>query len=228
MTGQTITDLLARWATPEGRPFKGKLIDWTAYQGDGLEPPKDIGCMCAQGQALHILAGWTPRDLKDTSQVFADGVTAKLLNISRTHAVLLRLINDTIDGAPSIVLTNPEKIIGDQAKVILSFWLFLDKITPKQRRSLAATRDATWDAARDVAWNAAAWDAAARSAVRRAIRGTTSGTTWASAAWASNEIQGTSVMRQQSKPFFFLPMFGFATPEDIPPLPDDYANGVMR
>ena len=33
-----ITKLLDRWATDEGKPYKGSLIDWQAYEADtGLE-----------------------------------------------------------------------------------------------------------------------------------------------------------------------------------------------
>jgi hypothetical protein len=43
----------------------------------------------------------------------------------------LRSVNDSVDGAPSIVLTNPEKILGDQAHIVLAFWLHLDGMTEK-------------------------------------------------------------------------------------------------
>lgn len=33
---------------------------------------------------------------------------------------------------------------------------------------------------------------------------------------------GARLMRERGQPFFFLPIFGFATPEEVPPLPDDY------
>jgi len=55
-----------------------------------------------------------------------------------------------------------------------------------------AVGDAVGDAARAAAW------AAARAAAR-----------------ATNEIQGASVMRAKGRPFYFLPMFGFANPEAI-------------
>ena len=38
---------------------------------------------------------------------------------------------------------------------------------------------------------------------------------WDAAGYAANEIQGAALMRERGQPFFFLPMFGFATPEDI-------------
>jgi hypothetical protein len=207
-----IAELLERWDSPEGHPYKGSLIDWAAYEAD----PSDIGCMCAQGQALHLLGGWSPQKLSDTAQDDADTETAKLLNISRAHAILLRSVNDTQDGAPAIVLTHPEQIIGDHARQVLAFWLALDGFTAEQwDAARAAAGDAAWDAARAAARAAAgdaAWDAA-RAAARAAA--------W-DAAWASNEIQGQGLMRDRGQPFFFLPMFGFANPESIPTLPADY------
>src|SRR5688572_26002067 len=104
-----LEELLARWNSGEGKPYKGSLIDWDAYDGDGNEPPADMGCMCAQGQVLHTIGGWEPQRLARTEQAEADRETAKLLNISVAHAILLRNVNDKVDGAPSIVLTDPAK-----------------------------------------------------------------------------------------------------------------------
>jgi hypothetical protein len=177
-----LNELLTRWGTDEGKPYKGSLIDMGSYA------PGNVSCMCAQGQALHLLAGWTPEQLRDAEQAEADLATAKLLNISRAHAVLLRSVNDTQDGAPAIVLTHPERIIGDNARTVLAFWLALDGFTLEQ-----------WGAAGDAAWAAAGV-----------------------AARASNEIQGANLMRDRGQPFYFLPLFGFANPEAIPPLPADY------
>ena len=63
-------------------------------------------------------------------------------------------------------------------------------------------------AAACAAARAAAWDAAG------------------DAAEASNEIQGANILRRDGKPFFFLPLYGFATPEDIPARPANY--GVVE
>jgi hypothetical protein len=205
----TLDELLARW--PSEIPFKGCLIDAD-------------GCMCAQGQVLHYIGGMTPDDLRKIKQADADRKTAKLLGISRAHAVLLRRVNDSMPGAPTCVLTEPEKVLGDQAQRVLAFWRHLDCMSAADWQKVAAAwaaawdaagaaaRAAAWDAARDAAWDAAraaAWDAA-RDAAWDAARDAA----WA-AAWASNEIQGAAVMRERGQPFFFLPMFGFATPEEI-------------
>jgi hypothetical protein len=40
-----IAELIARWDQNEGKPYKGRLIDWGAYDPDNFS----IGCMCAQG-----------------------------------------------------------------------------------------------------------------------------------------------------------------------------------
>ena len=169
----TLDELLARW--PTDIPFKGELID-------------DRGCMCAQGQVLHYIGGMTPDDLRRIRQADADRKTAELLGISRAHAVLLRRVNDSMPGAPTCVLTEPEKVLGDQAQRVLAFWRHLDAMTANDWQKFYAARAAAWAAA-----GAAAWDAAR----------------------ATNEIQGAAVMRDRGQPFFFLPMFGFATPEEI-------------
>jgi hypothetical protein len=199
MTQQhNIAELIARWDSGDGKPYKGSLIDWTAHENQ----PDDIGCMCAQGQVLHLVGGWEPERIRDIgAQSKADREVAKLLNISVAHAILLRNVNDNVDGAPSIVLTDPAKVLGDQAHIVLAFWLHLDAMNVEQ-----------WAAAGDAA-RAAAW-AAARAAA-------------GDAAWdACSEIQGARLLREQGKPFFFLPMFGFDSPDAIPALPADY--GIAR
>lgn len=213
----TLTEILERWDSGDGKPYKGSLIDWSAYNGDGSEPPADIGCMCAQGQVLHLMGGWEPRRLHDVGQGDADRETAELLNISIAHSILLRNVNDSVDGAPSIVLTNPEKVVGDQASKLLDFWWHLDQMTDEQ---WAATWAATWDAARAATWaaaRAATWDAA-----RDATRDATWDATRDAAGNAASEIQGAKLLIEQGKPFFFLPMFGFASPDDIPARPANY------
>ena len=64
-TNITLEDLLARWATDEGKPYKGSLIDYSAYQDN----PDNIGCMCAQGQALHFCCMRNSRVLRWLVQV---------------------------------------------------------------------------------------------------------------------------------------------------------------
>lgn len=189
-----ITALIARWNSPEGHPYKGKLIDIAAYDAD----PDNIGCMCAQGQALHLIGGYEPRALAKMQQADADKTTAELLGISRVHAVLLRNTNDSIDGAPAIVLTNPELVIGDQAPTILAFWRHLDRMTKEQ-----------WVAARVAAW-VAAWVAARDAACDAACDAA-----WVAARVATAEIMGASQMRAKGQAFYFLPMFGFADPEAV-------------
>jgi hypothetical protein len=240
---------LAHWDTNEGRPYKGSLIDWSAYEADH----SNIGCMCAQGQVLHLLGNWTPEHLANANQQKADRETAKLLNISIAHSILLRNINDNANGAPSIVLTNPEKVLGDQANILLAFWLHLDRMKAKDWEKVLPARDAAWAVAETAAARAAAWavaeTAAARAATWSAAESAARDAAWAvaetaaawaaavrAAAWAAgaagtatyacSEIQGARIMREKGQSFFFLPMFGFAEPEAIPPLPADY--GVVK
>ena len=189
-----LTDLIARWNTDEGKPYKGSLIDMCAYDS----APGDIGCMCAQGQVLHLIGGWDAHRLNTESQAVADVATAKLLNISRAHAVLLRMVNDKTNGAPAIVLTNPGKVLGDQWSKLLDFWWHLDGLTHAHHAAArAAAGDAAWYAARDAAWYAAC---------------------------ASSEIQGAEILHTKSKPLFFLPAFGFEDTASIPARPADYGN----
>jgi hypothetical protein len=198
----TVTELLARW--PSDIPFKGKLID-------------SDGCMCAQGQVLHYIGGMSPDDLRLIKQEEADRKTAELLGISRAHAVLLRRINDSMPGAPTCVLTEPEKVLGGEARRVLAFWRHLDAMTAEDWRKVEAAGAAAWAAARNAA-GAAAGNAAG-AAAGAAAWAAAEDAAWAAAgaaAGASSEIQGAAVMRDRGEPFFFLPMFGFNSPEEIP------------
>jgi hypothetical protein len=218
---QTIEQIIARWDSGDGKPYKGSLIDWDAFKAD----PANVGCMCAQGQVLALAGGWDYAKLRDTEQSEADIATAKLLNISRAHAVLLRNINDKADGAPSIVLTDPGKVLGDQWSKLLDFWWLFHNYSAADWRKVhtardaarAAAWDAAWAAARDAAWDAA-WDAARDAAWEAA---------GAAAGAAACEIQGFDLLIERGHKLFFLPMFGFATPADIPARPADYGNGIV-
>jgi hypothetical protein len=225
-----LSELLARWDSGDGKPYKGQLIDWSAYNGDGDAPPADMGCMCAQGQVLHLLGGWTPRRIKNVaSQGVADKEVAKLLNISRAHAVLLRNVNDNADGAPSIVLTDPGKVLGSEWSKLLDFWWHLDQMTAKDWDAARAAESAAAWAASRAASRAAAW--AASRAASRAAAWAASRDAWAAgaaraarAAWAAWEIQGAAIFRAAKSPFYFLSMFGFTDPSDIPARSTNYGE----
>ena len=241
----SIAEVIARWDEGDGKPYKGSLIDWREYEAD----PENIGCMCAQGQVLALAGGWTPQRLRDTMQAEADLETAKLLNISRAHAILLRNINDKKDGAPSIVLTDPGRVLGDQWGKLLDFWWMLHTYTDADWQKLAAARaaagaaawGAAWGAARAAAWGAAgdaardaardAAGAAAGAAAWDAARAAAWGAAWGAAraaAWgAAGEIQGFELLGQRGRDVFFLPMFGIKSLADIPARPADYGLGVV-
>ena len=216
MNTEAIQTLVAKWSEPNGIPFKGSLIS-------------DDGCMCAQGQALHYVGGWDADRLRDAAQEDADRETANLLGISVGHTILLRRVNDGQPGAPSVVLTEPAKVLGDQAHIVLAFWRHLDRMTPAQwaaagdtagtaavdtawAAARAAARAAAWAAARDTAGAAAGETAGdtARTAARTAARAAAGAATG-----ATNEIQGAALMRAKGQAFYFLPMFGFADPDAV-------------
>ena len=132
----TIANIVERWSGLERPLFKGKLIDID-------------GCKCAQGDVLFC-AGYSDEDLRRMEQSKADKETARILGISRTHAVLLRHVNDNQGGCPQLVLSHPEQIIGNKAPILLAFWLYLDNLSD------AAAAAAVGAAARDAA-DAAAW-----------------------------------------------------------------------
>ena len=232
-----ITKLIDRWNSDEGKPYKGSLIDRDSYS-EG-----DLSCMCAQGQVLHVVGGWDADRLSNTEQAEADRETAKLLRISRAHAVLLRNMNDKVDGAPAIVLTDPGKVLGDQWSKLLDFWWHMDTLDALGAygwKKADAAGDAAWDAARAAAraaavaaamaaaWGAAgaaagaaAWGAAGDAAWDAA--GDAAGdAAWAAAGDAAAEIQGAEIFKRDGTPFFFLTVFGFASPDDIPARPADY------
>jgi hypothetical protein len=196
MNTDAINQLVARWSEPGGIPFKGPLIS-------------DDGCMCAQGQVLHYVGGWDADRLRHAAQDDADRETAKLLGISTAHAVLLRRINDGQPGAPSVVLTDPAQVLGDQAHIVLAFWRHLDRMTPAQWKAVAgAVGSAGW---------ASAWVAAGDAVKEAAGYGAWSATwdAFGGAVGATNEIQGAAVMRAKGQAFYFLPLFGFADPEAV-------------
>lgn len=120
----TLAELLTYWDDPETHPYKGSLLsdaDYYAYTRDTTNPP-GLNCMCAQGQILTVLDGTDLDDLHLYTQPDADRRVAELLNISVTHAIVLRNINDSVDGAPAVVLTDPAKILGSNADKILDLW----------------------------------------------------------------------------------------------------------
>jgi hypothetical protein len=211
-----IQPLIDRWQTNEGKPYKGRLIDMDAYDADPTNP----GCMDAQGQVLHY-AGWDADQLNHAVQKEADREVAKLLNISNSHAILLRIINDAADGAPATVLTDPGAVLGDQWSKVLDLWWYLDAMSFAASQVARGAGWATaWEASRRSSWEASrrsSWEASAVAASQVAR-----GAGWATAWAASWEIQGAEIMRRDGKPFYFLPSFGFASPDDIPVRPADY------
>jgi len=190
---QTIQEIIEGWDRGDGKPMKSSLIDWAAHErGDG------VCAMCAQGQILVLAGGWDYTTLRDTDQSEADAAFAKLLNISRAHAILLRNINDKVDGAPSIVLTDPGKVLGDQWSKLLDLWWMFDNYTSDEWRAVraargsAAARAAAWESARAAA-AAAAWESAreaARATAWESARAAAGEAAWEAAREAAREVAG--------------------------------------
>ena len=56
-----LQELIAKWDSNEGKPFKGSLIDMRAYEAS----PDSLGCMCAQGQVLHVVRKMAAQEINN-------------------------------------------------------------------------------------------------------------------------------------------------------------------
>lgn len=198
--------IIARWTDPERRPlFKGKLIDESA-------------CCCAQGDILRHECAMSDDALRAMTQDAADRKVAETIGISLFHSILLRQVNDRKDGCPQDVLGDPEKVLGPNAALCLRFGWWIDRMGKEDWKKVVAARAAAEDAACDAAaaGACAAWDAAWHAAGAAAYSAGDAAGTLNAAQYAMLEIMGAAVMREKGQPFFFLPMFGFASPEEIP------------
>ena len=158
--------------------------------------------------------------LREAEQAWADAEVARLLGISRAHSCLLRIVNDRQDGCPQDVLLRPEKVLGDQARLVLAFWWRLDAMTAEQWEAVDAAAktiepDATWSAvwARSAAGPPAAL--AAGIAAKHGTWGVARAVAGDAATRATHEIQGAAVMREREQPFVFLPLFGINDPQEL-------------
>lgn len=207
----TIESMCNRWDGRDRPLFKGELIS-----GDG--------CCCAQGDVLRV-SGWSDNRLRNVEQRLADEAVARILGISVAHSVLLRIVNDSKDGCPQDVLRAPQKILGDQADRVLAFWRRIDDLSKKDWAQITSKpRRVDYEP-----WGEAGTNAkdAARCAVGAGISYVANYATQARlscdelsiassiASNAVNEIQGASVMKGLSQPFFFLPMFGINDPAEL-------------
>jgi hypothetical protein len=119
--------IVSYWETQRVIPCKGKLIS-----------KDDNGnvCMCAQGQALHIVGGYTEKQLFEMGTNISDKETARILGISLAHSILLRLINDKCKGSPQEVLSNPAKYLGPNLEQVLELWKYIDTLSEQEREEL--------------------------------------------------------------------------------------------
>ena len=111
---------------------------------------------------------------------------------------------------------------GPNTETVEAFIEHLKGMTAaRNSAALDAAWDAAWDEARDAAmdaaWDAAVWNSAwdaARYAASDAAR-YAAYLKGLSARYAVYEIIGASLMRERGQPFYFLPMFGFDSPEAV-------------
>ena len=216
--------LLAFWENPRNIPFKGSLIS-DESPSPGMP---ETTCMCAQGQALFIVGGYSKEELFSIVQDQADKEVAKLLDISVAQSVLLRKINDSQDGAPSDVLTNPQKYLGPNWDKVLEFWHKLDSLTEEQWK-IVTDRYRNLDysakrAAREAAWEArcgstylvdvasvvtvdAAKTAASKGAAGDAAASVVAVDASLAAGYATLELMSMHILLEQDKKLTFVPMF---------------------
>jgi len=130
MTRLNPADVVARWTNPETRPnfAKGEL----AVKNDG------VVCRCAQGDILHI-ADWRDDQMNDQEE--ADTAVAELLGISLFESVLLRTVNDSEDGCPETVLSNPGALLGPHGDEIVALARHLDTLGESEWESVVNAWD---------------------------------------------------------------------------------------
>ena len=212
----TIDYMVQRWSGMERPLFKGKLID-------------DDGCKCAQGDVLAC-AGWTDQQLRELTQSTADLEVADILNISKAHAVWLRVVNDSVGGAPQVVLSSPEQLVGSNAPLLLAFWKHLDTLTNKQWDSVwasvwasvlasvwasveASVLASVWASVRDSVW--ASIGASVKDSVGASVWASIGASVEASASMASAEIITMEKREKNGQQPFFLAFYGFKTWADV-------------
>lgn len=134
MNNKLVNKLIKKWSSPNGLPAKGYEL---VRQDGGLSP-------CAQSEAIMLSKGMGTMDLEaflkggmsaiDGSNL--DKITAKALNISLIHSILLRRFNDLSSQSPAVVLNEPERVLGNNWAKVLEFWHFIDSIPKDQWEEL--------------------------------------------------------------------------------------------
>jgi hypothetical protein len=116
-------------------------------------------------------------------------------------------------------------VLGDQAHLVLAFWRRLDAMTQDDWKAAAAAATAAeiddWYDAK-VNAKSSARDAvspfgrdAAQSAVKYAFIRASASASAEAAGLATNEIQGSTLMRERGQSLFFLPLFGINDPSEL-------------
>lgn len=119
-----IEQVVSFWQNPDNIPFKGNLVSYDEIKR-GKNP---INCLCAQSQIMHLIAHYEIEEFATINQNYADRVVAEILNISISHSILLRVVNDIEDSAPSTVFSNPEEHLGPNYQKVLDFWKYIETV----------------------------------------------------------------------------------------------------
>jgi hypothetical protein len=116
--------VLDRWTNERPKFAKGALI----RMNYATEKMADSYCCCAQGDAM-IACGVPALELYHMHQVEADRKVADLLGISMFHSIMLREVNDSMDGCPENVLRFSDDGLGQvlgpnwRAAIALGEWI---------------------------------------------------------------------------------------------------------
>lgn len=220
---------VARWCDPAYRLAKGELFQqYPDVHADIL-----IHAYSTSDPSAVTAGAFAVGDLNEITQFEADFEVADALGSSITHAILLRHIHDGGMNARA-ALESPEELIGAYAPTLLSFWRYLDQMTPEAWAKTIASiggRDQPLRARRAWAhfdqWSAHhvldAWETCAARDVGLERTGRTAWNGRRIAFAAMAEIAGARWLPAHKRgELVFLPMFDFSS-ESVGSAPGEVA-----
>lgn len=167
-----------------------------------------------------------------------DTIDTLMRKIAKKHHITGKALHDLFvkkfDRTPDDWIKNKldealvpgkENRYGSKAKQVKAFIHYIRSMTPEQwepviealRQTTTGEQASAFSIARDAAWLANTHGQVKRAyASGKETSSTAPREAWMIAAPAAVEIQGADEMRRAGHPFYFLPMFGFASPEEIP------------